>query len=186
MASDPIKLICEPDLVSVERRARRRENGIRDRGGDYVRDHVELGGKLYKYLVIEPYFFPLNGAPIKRDLEVSLAGRYDDRHTRLFALLSRDGLWVYEGYRWDGASGPTIDTEDSMQGSLFHDVIYQMMREGELPADVIRPRYLIRAWADWQFRRILKEDGMPRARRSLWFRMVRKYAAYAAEPTRVA
>ena len=190
MADGPIKLICHPDQSSVERRRRRTLKGIVDRGGDYVHDEIVSNGKLFKYLVTQPYFFPLNGAPIPRGKQViATADRIEkrdagDHHPRehIYALLARKGLWVYEGYRWDGPSGPTIPTEDAMQGSLLHDAIYQMMREEVLPADRIRPRYLIRAWADWQFRRILKEDGMIKPRRVIWFHAVRKFAAYAAEP----
>ena len=35
-------------------------------------------------------------------------------------------------YAWDGASGPTFDTKDTMTPSLIHDAFYQLMREGVL------------------------------------------------------
>lgn len=36
---------------------------------------------------------------------------------------------IKKGYCWDGPSGPTIDTDNFMRGSLFHDAWYQIMRE---------------------------------------------------------
>lgn len=36
------------------------------------------------------------------------------------------------GYAWDGPSGPTVDTKNFMRGSLFHDVFFQLIREGYL------------------------------------------------------
>ena len=38
-------------------------------------------------------------------------------------------LQIKKGYCWDGPSGPTIDTDDFIRGSLFHDAWYQVMRE---------------------------------------------------------
>ena len=38
---------------------------------------------------------------------------------------------IKKGYCWDGPSGPTIDTDNFMRGSLFHDAWYQVMREYE-------------------------------------------------------
>ena len=51
-----------------------------------------------------------------------------------YCTLWPDGVIVIdEGYEWDGASGPTIDTDDTMDGSLVHDILYQLIREGKLP-----------------------------------------------------
>lgn len=38
-------------------------------------------------------------------------------------------MQIKKGYCWDGPSGPTIDTDNFMRGSLFHDAWYQVMRE---------------------------------------------------------
>lgn len=40
-------------------------------------------------------------------------------------------MQISNGYCWDGPSGPTIDTDNFMRGSLFHDAWYQVMREHE-------------------------------------------------------
>lgn len=42
-------------------------------------------------------------------------------------------LIITKGYAWDGPSGPTIDTKNFMRGSLVHDALYQLMREGCIP-----------------------------------------------------
>lgn len=62
-----------------------------------------------------------------------------------FITLDSNGLVVVRpGYAWDGPSGPAIDTPSFMFGSLIHDALYQLMREGYLdpqiwkdPADVL-------------------------------------------------
>ena len=82
---------------------------------------------------------------------------------------------VRNGYAWDGPSGPTIDTENSMRASLVHDVLYQGMREGMLPAG-------FRERADSEFSRILKEDGMWWPRRWLWWLGVRLLGGGHARP----
>lgn len=46
--------------------------------------------------------------------------------------LKRNVLHIYKGYSWDGASGPTWDTNDTITPSLVHDVLYQAIREGLL------------------------------------------------------
>ena len=69
--------------------------------------------------------------------------------------LNRDGmLAIMDGYAWDGPSGPTIDTKNFMRGSLVHDALYQLMREGHLDPD------LYRVEADKVLATICEEDGM--------------------------
>jgi len=45
-------------------------------------------------------------------------------------------LRINVGYAWDGASGPTIDTKDSMVATLVHDVGYQLIRQGILSEEI--------------------------------------------------
>lgn len=95
-----------------------------------------------------------------------------------FIRLGADGtLWIQAGYAWDGPSGPTIDTPDSMRGSLVHDALYQLMREGFLD------RKLWREPADVEMRRIMLEDGMLPARAEAWFMAVRAFAEHATMPS---
>lgn len=63
-------------------------------------------------------------------------------------------LHVDRGYAWDGPSGPAWDTPTFMRGSLVHDALYQLMREGHLPAS----RY--RDDADRELKLVCVEDGM--------------------------
>lgn len=60
-------------------------------------------------------------------------------------------LSIKEGYRWDGASGPTIDTESTMRASCVHDALYQMIRNKELP-------YSDKYNADKELRILMRED----------------------------
>jgi len=66
-------------------------------------------------------------------------------------------LTVRHGYAWDGPSGPTIDTKNFMRGSLVHDALYQLLREGLLPENY-------RPLADNEMHRICLEDGMSHLR----------------------
>jgi hypothetical protein len=72
----------------------------------------------------------------------------------------RTGLvYIRKGYEWDGPSGPAIDTDNFMDGSLIHDLLYQLMREGHLP------RTPYRLWADNEMFRQCKKDNMSLPRR---------------------
>ena len=94
-----------------------------------------------------------------------------------FILLSYDGMMsILSGYAWDGASGPTWDTKNTMRGSLFHDAAYQLIRLGLLK------EHSVRQIADEYFGVLLKEDGMGTIRRKLWIRAVKRFAASAADP----
>ncbi len=84
-------------------------------------------------------------------------------------------LVIYKGYCWDGPSGPTIDTKSFMRGSLTHDVLYQLIREGKLPPAARKP-------ADELLREICIEDGMSRFRAWYCYRSLRMFGAAAARP----
>ena len=97
-------------------------------------------------------------------------------HHKLFCL-STTTLIACCDYSWDGPSGPTIDTRNSLRASLVHDVLYQAMREKG-----IKFSYSSRKWADKIFLKILKEDGMGIIRRRLWYFAVRLCGKSNAEP----
>jgi hypothetical protein len=81
--------------------------------------------------------------------------------TTPFLQLDSDGrLTIRAGYAWDGPSGPTIDTQNFMRGSLVHDALYQLIREGLLP-------FSAKAAADKLLRELCREDGMS-ALRAWW------------------
>jgi len=93
-----------------------------------------------------------------------------------YLRIDSDGeLYLKAGYSWDGPSGLTIDTKAFMRGSLVHDALYQLMREGVIGQDQ-------RERADELLREMCIEDGMSRMR-ALWvYRAVRMAGAKSAKP----
>ena len=92
-----------------------------------------------------------------------------------YRLYPTGSLIVSRGYCWDGPSGPTFDTKSFMRGSVVHDVLYQMIRRGELPSSY-------RKQADLELDKLLKEDGMFWLRRKMVYRALRIFAGGAADP----
>ncbi len=64
---------------------------------------------------------------LAEDYEIQTPIKATIKHA-YFTLTKTGKLRVKKGYAWDGASGPTIDTKDSMSPSLVHDVFCQAMR----------------------------------------------------------
>ena len=95
-----------------------------------------------------------------------------------YCTLMCDGtIVIHKGYQWDGASGPTIDTNDTMDGSLVHDILYQLIREGKLPRK-------LRKKADKCIRRMCIDDGMPKWRANYWYFFLRIAGGGAANGRR--
>lgn len=96
--------------------------------------------KGYKYKLQAYYVYPLRfiSSSIRTGDWVSIAG---------------NSLLVSDGYAWDGASGPALDTKNIIRASLVHDALYQLMREGALPTS-------FRKAADNELYHICREDGM--------------------------
>jgi hypothetical protein len=92
-----------------------------------------------------------------------------------FIELDDGQLKIKSGYAWDGPSGPTIDTPSFMRGSLVHDALYQLMREGFLDTEVYREQ------ADRILKEICLEDGMWAIRAEFVYSAVRRYGCRAAE-----
>ena len=102
--------------------------------------------------------------------EITNVGIIEDV-TSMYFLLGNDGtLYIYHGYAWDGASGPAIDTENFMRGSLVHDCLCQMISEGYLDR-----KY--RKRADEILREICLEDGMSKFRAWYYYNAVRIFGA---------
>lgn len=132
-----------------------------------------------KYHVTETYCFPLRNSPLPDDVAVHL---YDEDGKPLVDI-DNAAMYVRPGYEWDGASGPTIDTDNTMEAALLHDVAYQCLRERVLPHPLgTRSHKQVRKWADKEFRRFLKQEGMFIIRRWYYYLGVRGFAAYAARP----
>tara|TARA_R110001599_G_scaffold90866_1_gene238893 strand:+ start:61 stop:471 length:411 start_codon:yes stop_codon:yes gene_type:complete len=93
-----------------------------------------------------------------------------------FNLDTNGVLVIRHGYCWNGSSGPTWDTASTMRASLFHDALYQMIRERDLSLD---SRYL----SDKVYYRLCLEDGMWRWRAWCHYRAVRAFGASSARPS---
>lgn len=89
-------------------------------------------------------------------------------------LLATGRLIIKKGYAWDGPSGPTIDTENFMRGSLVHDALYQLIRESKISK-------IYRGYADRLLRHLCIEDGMSNFRAWYVYWSVRKFAGYAVK-----
>ena len=111
----------------------------------------------WKYVLDETYEYSLNS-----DINDWIVHERESDYYKVIGSM----VCAYKGYAWDGASGPTFDTSNSMRASLVHDILYQAIREG-----VISKSY--RRLADREFRLILKEDGMHFFRRWSWWYGVR-------------
>ena len=100
-----------------------------------------------------------------------------------FCSISPGGrLTILSGYAWDGPSGPTIDTPSFMRGSLFHDALYQLLREtgfgnGTDSSSLHDQR---RYRADQILLEVCIEDGMWRWRADWVFRGVRVGGGHSA------
>jgi hypothetical protein len=121
--------------------------------GDKIK-YVEV---TYKYKLYETYlvFVDINGLCIDTP----------------FIKLTADGrLIIMKGYAWDGPSGPTYDSKNTLRTSLVHDALYQLIREGFLPL-----RY--RKHADRLLKDFGIEDGMSSIRARIWEFAVNNFAA---------
>ena len=87
-----------------------------------------------------------------------------------YASLKDGILSVKRGYAWDGASGPIINTRDTLVASLVHDVLYQAMR-----LNLIKPSKENRKIADKNFFEILKMNGVNSIRRKVWYLAVKLF-----------
>ena len=79
-------------------------------------------------------------------------------------------LEIKKGYAWDGASGPIINTQDTLVASLVHDVLYQAMR-----LNLIKSNSENKKIADKIFFEILKMHGVNSIRRKVWYLAVRLF-----------
>jgi len=118
----------------------------------------------YKYQLVETY-------EVKTRLEMKGLNII----TKFINLYSNGVLQIKEGYAWDGASGPAIDTKTIIPGSLVHDALYQLMRQGHL-----EPEY--RDQVDRELKRCCLKAGMCKARAWWVYKAVRSFAKRSASP----
>ena len=95
----------------------------------------------YKYQLKENYLLNTTLKPVS------------NINTSFIELATTGQLKIKVGYAWDGPTDPAIDTKNFMRGSLVHDALYQLMREGHLPHEH-------KEFSDRLLVQICKEDGM--------------------------
>lgn len=121
----------------------------------------------YKYQLVEDYLVTISICPTQAIKE------------KFIELDTAGILRVKAGYAWDGPSGPTIDTKDFMRGSLVHDALYQLMRDGLLDERTYKDV------ADNILRSICIEDGMSHIRAWWVYEGVKHFGTSAATEERI-
>jgi hypothetical protein len=128
-----------------------------------------------KYRKLEPYVVEQDTPPIQtqvRGFHVKIDASPGERP---WAELGPSGvLVVREGYTWDGASGPAIDTSSVMDASLAHDVLYEFIARGLLP-------WSTRKAADKTLLRLCQEAKMPGWRSQYIYWAVRLFGGFAID-----
>ena len=128
-------------------------------------NYMRIKHNEYKYELLEDYEIFLNFRP-KNEI---MNDFYSFLPNKLEAI-----LYIKKGYRWDGASGPTVDTHNTIRASCVHDVLYQMIRRKELPIES-------KSLADEALRRIMLEDSSQTGISGLWGRFRAGYFFYAVK-----
>lgn len=122
-----------------------------------------------KYRSLNSYKYQLEG-----DYGIRISIKTKELIMTEFIQLDPDGVLIIKKfYAWDGPSGPAIDTKNFMRGSLVHDVLYQLLRDGYLNQS-------LRMEADKILKQICIEDGMSRLRAWWVYHGVRWGGASAA------
>lgn len=121
-----------------------------------------------KYYVVKNFKYQ-----VAEDAELDLVYEFPDVEFEWFSVKGKK-IYIKKGYAWDGASGPTIDTKDTIIASLIHDCLYQAMRLGLLEQDW-------RKEADKELRdQIIKADGNC-LRAVAWYYAVRMFGKNSAK-----
>lgn len=122
------------------------------------------------YTKIHKYKYELNTAEV---LQTNIVGYRIDH---IFFRLSKSGLLlIHSGYKWDGVSGPTIDTKNTMLAGLVHDALYQAIRLKLLPLSV-------KADIDILYKELLIKKGVTRFRAGCHYWAVRLFGASSCVP----
>lgn len=98
---------------------------------------------------------------VRRDFTVDTEAKGYDIETPWLKLTPDGKLIIRRGYAFDGASGPTWDTSNSMRGAVTHDAFYQLMRLGLIPMTY-------KEYADKLLHDLCTEDGMWSWRADWW------------------
>ena len=120
---------------------------------------------LYKYELAEDVIIHLVSILPKKEIE-----------HEFFNFNVSGRLLIRKGYRWDGPSGPTVDSKSTLIASMVHDVGYQMTRDGHFSIDEDRALW------DKIYRELLIANGTNQARAWGHWYALRKFGWHAAEP----
>ncbi len=104
----------------------------------------------YKYQLTRPYSV-FTGIYPKEDIVYPF-----------FTIKENGWLHVKEGFAWDGASGPTLDSKSSMRPSLVHDCFCQAAKDRKIDYKEYAPQY------NQLFKKMCIEDGMWGIRANIW------------------
>ena len=86
--------------------------------------------------------------------------------TDFIELFANGVLIGRKGYAWDGASFFLArDNKHTVRGTLFHDIGYQLIREGLLTPDY-------KAYFDGLLYLIITQDGLNKLEATVWYRAV--------------
>lgn len=94
-------------------------------------------------------------------------------------------LKIHLSYAWDFASGPTINTKSTIRGSLAHDAIADLIKEGRIEAcglDVNKTWEL----SNDLIARLMEEDGAFKLRCIIWHWILDKFGfKTASKPDKI-
>jgi len=122
--------------------------------------------KGYKYELMEYVRQPVDVPDTPKAMSIGF---------QYYLYISNGILVIKKHYAWDGPSGPTIDTKSFMLGSLVHDALYQLMREGFLDR-----KY--RNYADKLLRQICLVNGMSKLRAWYVYQAVKLFGKRTSLP----
>lgn len=115
---------------------------------------------------------------VKTDIKPERRIKYARHGHNLITLAVGGKLTVHAGYASDLASGPTFNTKSTRRGAVFHDAIYELLRQ----------RLLNQEWiitADKMLIDICKDDGMYSWRAWYWYKGLRLANGSAANPDNI-
>ena len=110
---------------------------------------------------------------VAEDTELELINDIPNIEFDWFSVSNRK-IQIKKGYAWDGASGPTINTKDTIKASLIHDCLYQAMRLGIIDESN-------RKTADKELRDQMIKAGCWKIRAYIWYIMVRLFGINSAK-----
>ena len=122
--------------------------------------------KGYKYQLAENEFLMV---PISPDQDIV---------TEFINLSTKGELNIRSGYAYDGPSGPTWPTDNTMVPSAVHDVLAQLLRQGLLSQGQL-------AGVNELFNQMLKDRGMFWFRRWYWLKGLWLTGGSFADPSNI-